>query len=352
MAANSVLAGFNAARRVLAREPANLAFLIGNGINLSDGKKDGLSWDQLMAQLVDDAAGRSGNRAVTKRRLLRLLARGTDGQSPASQPEIFDIFEAAGSRTSDLKNSSVRKQGLQGRIAELLSAMQPGAAHRALVSWAVAAKTPILTTNYDHCLEEASGADSFPQQRFGTGRPMSDYYPWDRYYAPQKIVDPLQGFAIWHIHGDRALKRSIRAGLDQYMGMAQRLRKMKQLIAHETLHAAPTEAKELAAFHEAPWLRVFFGRKLFIQGLGLRAAEVSLRWLLIQRFRYWNHYRPQASATSGWYLHGPTDEVGHLESERRAFFENVGLEVIEIRRKGDCYGGLYRASERSGTPGN
>ena len=84
------------------------------------------------------------------------------------------------------------------------------------------------------------------------------------------------------------------------------------------------------------------GRKLWIQGLGLRAAEVSLRWLLIQRFRYWRHYKPEHRKASGWYVHGPTADIGPLDEGRRAFFENVGLTVVEIPKANEIYTALFR----------
>jgi hypothetical protein len=87
------------------------------------------------------------------------------------------------------------------------------------------------------------------------------------------------------------------------------------------------------------------GRKLWIQGLGLRADEVSLRWLLIQRFRYWRQYKPEDPKASGWYVHGPTDEIGPLDESRRAFFENVGLTVVEISNGDEIYAALFRLTE-------
>ncbi len=71
-------------------------------------------------------------------------------------------------------------------------------------------------------------------------------------------------------------------------------------------------------------------RNLWIQGLSLQANEVTLRWLLIQRYRYWRRYRPDIEF-NGWFVHGPTEVLGALDDERRVFLESVGLRIIELR---------------------
>jgi hypothetical protein len=328
--------GFEHAKKLLTREKNDLALLVGNGINLASADEPNLSWDKLMGDLISAAEINAENPEATRANLRRLLKRGKDGLTPATLPEVFDIVDAHGSTKAEGK-SNRPGQSLQELIVRILGAMRPGSNHRAVVKWATTFGVPILTTNYDHCLEDTIG---FKQYRFGGGRPKSDYYPWDRYYAEDKVADPACEFAIWHIHGDRDLKRSIRVGLDQYMGMAQRLRKLKHPIAKETLVNPQSDVESLPAFHAAPWLRVFLGRKLWIHGLGLRAAEVSLRWLLIERFRYWKRYRPDLVGPTGWYVHGPVSAVGKLDRQRRIFLESVGLQVVEIQRT--SFAGLYQ----------
>lgn len=327
------------AQQLLRRNRADLALVIGNGINLTSGAAGGITWDQLMENLITEAAKSSPNSALTMKRLKSLLVRGDDGQTPASLPEVFDIIQAIGTIKPGSKPSSTDLQ-LQTQIAQMLRSMEAGLPHKAVVEWAWKSRVPILTTNYDHCLQDALEVDC-KRRVFGSGRPSSDFYPWDRYYAPKMITDPVRAFAVWHIHGDRDLKRSIRAGLDQYMGMAQRLRKLKRSVAKEILRGPDENQEEDPAYLAAPWLRIFMGRKLWIQGLGLRAAEVSLRWLLIQRFRYWRRYRPTHRRANGWYVHGPTAEIGALDEGRRAFFRNVGLEVIEIAPASAFYAKLF-----------
>lgn len=334
------LTGLKKARNLLEQNKADLALIIGNGINLLSGAAGGISWDKLMENLIANAAAGSPNSASTRTRLTSLLDRGSDGQTPASLPEVFDIIQAIGTIKPGSTRPSSSDRHLQREIANMLRHMKPGLPHTAVVNWAWEAGVPILTTNYDHCLQEALNGDC-ERRRFGSGKPSSDYYPWDRYYAPEAIGDPASEFAVWHVHGDRDLQRSIRAGLDQYMGMAQRLRKLKRFVAKEILYGPNENQERDPAYLAAPWLRIFMGRKLWIQGLGLRSAEVSLRWLLIQRYRYWRRYRPEHGKANGWYVHGPTEIIKPLDEGRRAFLENVGLKVVEIAKSSEFYEGLY-----------
>ncbi len=319
---------FLKAKRVLTKEHANLTLLIGNGINLAQGGGGGISWQELIQQLIK-AAFQTKSKAY--QRLTHLLP-GVDGRKPASYPEIFDIIAAA------MGNSATPGFNLQKHIAELLKNMKPGPPHQALMGWAQHNQVPVLTTNYDHCLQDALPQRSMKRRRFGRGNALSDYYPWDRYYAPAAIQDPLSDFALWHLHGDRDYWRSLRVGLDQYMGTVQRLRDMTQQIAKHIYNRA---AHQPLSFEKARWLPAFMSRKLWIQGLGLGIDEVSIRWLLIQRYRFWRALHDKDENASGWYVHGPTEKIGNLDDQRRIFFENVGLQVLEISKAEEVYCGLF-----------
>jgi hypothetical protein len=153
--------------------------------------------------------------------------------------------------------------------------------------------------------------------------------------------DPINEFGIWHIHGEKAIKRSIRAGLDQYMGMVERLRKPKSAVAREALFALVADPSKEPAYHAVPWLRPFCGCKLWIQGLGLGKDEVGLRWLLIQRYLYWRRFRPKQALSSGWYVHGYWRKRDALSEERRIFLENVGIKVIEVCGRRSLYRAVF-----------
>ena len=336
------LHGLERAKFVLSKNRLEVALLLGNGINRAARDSDGISWKELLQTLIKEASQYAEHPKKAESRLLRLLEEDDFKRTPASNPEVFDLIEATCNLDPGATQGRSEKIKLQSRISDLLKMIRPGKPHRQVVSWAHTAKVPVLITNYDHCLQDALGGLACPQRRLKTRRWVSDYYPWDRYYAPQPLTDPLDSFAIWHIHGDRVMRRSIRAGLDQYMGMVERLRGLKHKVAREMLSGPNEDQTRDPAYLKAPWLRIFMGRKLWIQGLALHADEVSLRWLLIQRFRYWKRYKPEHRHCSGWYIHGPANLCGSLDDDRRAFFESVGLEIIEIRRPENLYEALFK----------
>jgi hypothetical protein len=171
------------ARPILESSSQTLSLLIGNGINQSAGVTGGISWDALMETLVDEAADRAAKPAEARRKLRPLLSRNAQGQRPASLPEIFDVIEAVGTSAPSAADPAAKPPGLQARLAALFRDMRPGVLHAKVVAWAQRQQVPILTTNYDHCLQDAVAGLPCKQFRLKNGRAQSDYYPWDRYYG-------------------------------------------------------------------------------------------------------------------------------------------------------------------------
>ena len=108
-----------------------------------------------MEDLIASASAGSLNPASTRSRLARLLQRGADGQAAASLPEIFDIIQAIGTIKLGASGPTTVDLNLQTRIALMLQNMKPGLPHQAVVKWAWEFEVPVLTTNYDHCLQDA-----------------------------------------------------------------------------------------------------------------------------------------------------------------------------------------------------
>jgi hypothetical protein len=328
-------------RDILSQHKRDITLLIGNGINRAAENGGATTWDGIIDRLISEELPEGG----AARQMIEML-RPQHGEKPAaSLPEIFDLLCSREPAPETLGANDPRVSRLQRRICELLAEMQPGGPHQAVTAWARANHVPLLTTNYDHCLQSAMRPMRCERRILATAnRPLSDYYPWDRYYTPDELIDhPDRRFAIWHIHGDQALPRSLRVGLDQYMGMVQRLRKVIHAIARAALLPAeeqPAGAPETAL---APWVGPFIGRKLWIQGLGLGLEEVPLRWLLIKRFQYRQLYGNREIGWSGWYIHGPTafEKPGNIDPKHQAFLESVGIQTIEIKDPQDLYMGLF-----------
>jgi hypothetical protein len=294
-----------------------------------------------MLTIVHDVAAKAPDPKTLEEKLVVLIKKKGHGRSPVSNPEAFDIIEGNCQISTWRAPTLTIKQELQRRVVELVGNMKAGRPHRSLVSWAQINRVPVLTTNYDHCLQDAAYDPPVRRYIFKTRKVRSAYYPWDRYYASKPVDDPLKEFAIWHIHGDREFKPSIRAGLDQYMGMVQRLRKLKYPISREMFVGSDSDTHANPAYHAAPWLRIFFGQSLWIQGLELSGGEVGLRWLLIQRFIYWMRFRPKEAHRSGWYVQRITGRDKTLNYERRVFLESVGIQILEIDPSIESYEGAF-----------
>ncbi len=81
-------------------------------------------------------------------------------------------------------------------------------------------------------------------------------------------------------------------------------------------------------------MHVVFNKPLLIFGLGLREDEVFLRWLLIERQRYFAKFPGRRQG--GWYVftHDSRDET---EAGRIFFLEGIGIECI----RADTYSSIY-----------
>ena len=95
---------------------------------------------------------------------------------------------------------------------------------------------------------------------------------------------PCDGFGIWKVHGDVRYKDSIRLGLTDYMGSSN---KARDLISkgvgrlHNTTRKKPWNGRDT-------WLDIWFNKPIIVFGLGYGKDEVFLRWLLIERRRFFN----------------------------------------------------------------
>lgn len=276
-----------------------LALVVGNGIHLTGGA-GGNSWRGLLLEL----ANKSGLN----------LAGWPNG---LSNIEFFDVL-------------ALREENNTGEMAkqfcEAMSDWRVNRHHRNVMNWAVRHDSPVLTTNFDTVLSDAVKATRL---RTNHSR-FSSYYPWDTRFAHELHDDPCAGFGVWHINGMACYHRSIRLGLSHYVGLAQRARSWMQ-------------QKDTSVFKEGghdnwqgrhSWLQIVFKRPLLIFGLGLREDEVFLRWLLIERARYFA--KSPALRQDAWYVYknDPDDksQEGHL-----LFLSSVGFQCVRVEDHSEIY---------------
>ena len=168
------------------------AFLIGNGPNMYTGLMP--SWKVLL----NNAAGKP-------------LEVDLDG---LSNTEVYDLSAILSGDEINVKK----------RVSASLI-IEPGErihVQKGLMELAIKTDSPVLTTNFDAAFELSVGAGL----QYITSAHFSRFYPWKSYYGFTKHDLPTDGFGIWKIHGDVRYQDSIRMGLTDYMGSAEKARKL------------------------------------------------------------------------------------------------------------------------------
>lgn len=287
--------------KVLSRNSGDAALLIGNGINRYNNDNGHNSWEGLLSRVASSCAADMKTAPI-----------GT------SITEFYDVL--------DLK-SNADSGGLQTQFCKLMSQWQPAEQHTRITAWAARHRAPILTTNYDALLSRASG--SIFQRTTTEG--FTDYYPWECFYAPQPIAAPCAGFGIWHINGMEKYHRSVRLGLTHYMGSVHRARTWIHGAKTRRLFNGRNRADWLGAH---TWLHIFFSKPLIILGLGLAENEVFLRWLLIERARYFRKFRMREKPA--WYIYSHDANDG-TEQGKLFFLESLGVKCVQTASYDQIY---------------
>jgi len=289
-------------RSLIEHNRGSVAFIIGNGINRYSNNPAGSSWDQLLSRLWQEVTG------------------GDPLHRPEgiSTPEFYDILE--------LNNRN--KINLQERFCALMDEWEPRDHHLRIVETLLRWDVPLMTTNFENTLERAFRFELFHIR----GAKSSDRYPWSSYYGNRLLEIPTDGFGIWHINGMVKYHRSIRLGLSHYMGSVEKARKLIHKGDDDSLFRGKNQ-NYWQGYNT--WLHMIFNRSLFFFGLDLEENETFLRWLLIERCKYFQAF-PDRSRL-GWYLMKRSNGVKNIG--KKFFLKGVGIEVIEV----DSYDNIYRS---------
>lgn len=215
---------------------------------------------------------------------------------------------------------NLRTAGYTGDLAaefcKLMGEWRPLDHHKAVTGWASRHRVPVLTTNFDEVLSTAAGA-KFILPR---GVPFSDFYPWNARFAHALADKPGADFGIWHVNGVARYKRSIRLGLTDYMGSVH-ARAMFYRGGKQLFQAANRLDWEGAM----GWLDLMFHKPLLFLGLALEENGVFLRWLLIERARYFGKFPDRRQPA--WYVF-THDPHGAREAGKHFFLEAVGVAYV------------------------
>lgn len=298
---------------LLRQQQSRLALLIGNGINRYHAKSEQNSWDALLTQLA-------------KQHLKNF-----SGQLPPgiSLTEFYDILDLRLNASRSRKKSVSLDKNLQQQFCDLMAAWRPLDQHRYIMQWAKQNKSPVLTTNFEHSLSNAVDAKFFiATSAAKTESRFTDFYPWEAYFSDQILEHPTAGFGIWHINGMQRYHRSIRLGLTHYMGSVERARLRLHKGAKRL--SAGGEWQQWEGAHS--WLQILFHQPLLIFGLGLAENEVFLRWLLIERAKYYIDFPKRFQPA--WYVH-----TSHEQDHGKLYFlQAVGVQAFEVEDYDALYG--------------
>lgn len=291
-------------QQLLEFHSSGLALILGNGINRYNNNNGLNSWDRMLLELWD---------------------RHTD-DDPKDIPlgisltEFYDALDL--STKQEFKN-------LQKEFCDLMAAWDGQAHHRDIMAWARRHSTPVLTTNFDETLATSLG---LPFRHTDSVR-FTDYYPWSSYFSEQDVKNPSTEFAIWHINGIKRYSRSIRLGLSHYMGSVERARALIHKGGSKRLYA------DKAGQHwngSNTWLHIMFNNHLLFLGLGLDISEVFLRWLLIERAKFYKEFPARRKNT--YYVYAGSE----LSLGQTIFLKSVGCEIIKEVSYDNLYGDSWK----------
>jgi hypothetical protein len=282
-------------QEILSNHQEDLAFILGNGINLHY-QKDNVSWYNLLLDLWK-----------------------THADEPMDEiPEgisFIEFYDALGLQNVTQSGFSTQ---LQKDVKAKMLDWQPDNAQNLVLDKIKSFNAPLLTTNFDDLIPKSMqlAVHRIPNTSF------TDHYPWATYYSDNEINAPLDGFGVWYMNGMVKYHRSIKLGLSEYMGNVERARKM----VNNNYGFIPSDNSS-PWIQNNTWIDIIFNKSLCIFGLSLDETEVFFRWLLIQRAKFFKRF-PNYSHKA-WYIMKKEDDNPQIVG-KKFFLKSVGIEVIEV----------------------
>lgn len=227
--------------------------LLGNGLN---NIEDGYTWTDLVKDLVNDTG---------VKKLVNV-----DKNKPF--PLLYEEIYLNAARENGMKERSIKEL-----ICSKIREMKPNILHQKIMRMQF---ENILTTNYDHNLERASGNE--PTKMENQGIIKEGKYSLFR-------VNQIGKTTLWHIHGECNSPSSITLGYDQYSGCLQKIRNYVVTGTDRTYKlkfASLLMRFKKNEIHFDSWIDYFFKKDIYIMGLKLDFVEMHLWWLLTIRARW------------------------------------------------------------------
>lgn len=289
------------AQNILKRYYQNkdLAFIFGNGINRHNSlTNSNISWNKMLLDVWD---------AISMKTL-------SDIDEGITMTEFYNImeFEAGSSKV------------VRDKTVEIVKSWKPSDYELRLEQKLIDIDCPVLTTNFDVNIEKG-----LTRYMMEVKNGFSDYYPWNIYYSNRELNNPLDGFGVWHINGMVDYPRSLRLSLSEYINLTARARRY--------IHNGDTidnfDRKNISQWNGYhTWLHLIFNSNLCIIGLALDEQETFLRWLLIERTKYFSKFRDRKK--KGWYV---CCEKENISEGKKMFLDYLGFEVICLPKFKNIY---------------
>jgi len=296
-------------KRIISKNSEDMAFLIGNGINLHFNRNNP-SWSDLLLDLWDSYSFDTQSTIPTG----------------ISFTEFYDALEIQNYTKKDFSAD------LQKAVQDKMIKWQASQKQNIVLNRIKNLEAPILTTNFDNLIAESLNLEFYRL----TDTKFSDYYPWSCYYSNRQLTYPTEGFGVWYPNGMVRYHRSIKLGLSQYMGNAERAR----ILIHKEPENIGFEGKNQSYWPGyKTWLHIIFNKSIFIFGLGLNESEVFIRWLLIERAKYYRKFPDRKH--KGWFL-TKKDNAYHSSEGKKFFLKSVGFEVVEVEDYKTIYEDIWK----------
>jgi hypothetical protein len=207
---------------------------------------------------------------------------------------------------------------------------QPLNHHSAIISRIKDLNAPVLTTNFEETFARTIEYQQYRTEQEG----FTDFYPWTTYHGTSQLDLPTDGFGIWYINGMINYHRSIRLGLSHYMGSVERARNLLHKGNEERLFSGKNVSNWKGY---KTWLHIVFNKSLFVFGLGLEENETFLRWILIERIKYFKRFPDRKC--KGWYINKRNNNG--TDQGKKFFLERVGFEVIDVDDYAEIYENIW-----------
>ncbi len=181
------------------RNRNDIAFLLGNGINIHFGN-DGISWKDLLLDLWKDHSFNTQS----------IIPEGV------TFTEFYDALE--------IQNVSIHNfsSEVQKSVQEKMMNWRSNSRQNMMLDAIKTYNVPILTTNFDELIPQSMNLEFHRMQEYK----FTDFYPWGCYFSDRELEYSTEGFGVWYLNGMIKYHRSIKLGLSQYMGNVERARNL------------------------------------------------------------------------------------------------------------------------------